>query len=243
MSSVFESKNTEGDDGWISVSDLMAGLMMVFMFISIIYAKTADERAQTITEVVAEWEEAEWKIFQSLQREFKYDLPKWKAEIDRETLTIRFLTPTPEVLFQPGKKEIQPKFQKILSEFMPRYIRLLKSEFEAEISEVRIEGHTSSEWNKKTSKTDAFIKNMALSQARTRSVLEYALAINALEELKPWMTKKVSANGLSSARLISTNGIENKRLSRRVEFTVRTKTREALMDIMRKAGISYDRKI
>ena len=35
-------------DSWISVSDMMAGLMMVFLLLSIIHAKTANERANKI---------------------------------------------------------------------------------------------------------------------------------------------------------------------------------------------------
>ena len=51
---LFGNKAQE-DDNWISVSDLMAGLMMVFLFILIIYAKTADERLQNAQEIVVEW--------------------------------------------------------------------------------------------------------------------------------------------------------------------------------------------
>ena len=56
MSQIFKSKNKDEEDGWISVSDLMAGLMMVFLFISIIYAKTADERAQNVQDLIVQWE-------------------------------------------------------------------------------------------------------------------------------------------------------------------------------------------
>ena len=44
MSKLVLRKHKEGDDNWISVSDLMAGLMMVFLFILIIYAKSIQEK-------------------------------------------------------------------------------------------------------------------------------------------------------------------------------------------------------
>ena len=75
---------------------------------------------------------------------------------------------------------LKPQFKDILSDFMPRYIVLLITNFVDDISEVRIEGHTSSEWNQEPEKT-AFIKNMDLSQARTRSVLEYSFSLKELD--------------------------------------------------------------
>ena len=85
---------------------------------------------------------------------------------------------------------------------------------------------------------------MKLSQARTRTVLEYSLAHDRVSHLTPWMIKTVSANGLSSAQLVTfKDGTENEKLSRRVEFRVLTKTRNTLIDVLDRAGLSYERKI
>lgn len=242
MSQIFSSRNKEGDDGWISVSDLMAGLMMVFLFISIIYAKTADERSQNVSEVVAQWLEGEWEIYKSLELEFRNDFEKWNAILDRQSLTIRFLSP--DVLFESGKANLRPEFKEILDDFIPRYIELLFFKFDESISGVRIEGHTSSDWRGAESSEEAFIENMKLSQARTRTVLEYSLAHDRASHLTPWMIKTVSANGLSSAQLVTfKDGTENEKLSRRVEFRVLTKTRNTLIDVLDRAGLSYERKI
>ena len=101
---------------------------------------------------------------------------------------------------------------------MPRYIDLIVTKFYDKVDEVRIEGHTSSEYGS-SSELEAFTRNMELSQDRTRAVLEYSLNISDLEYRRPWMYKNVSANGLSSARLIlQKDGKENKTLSRRVDF-------------------------
>ena len=87
---------------------------------------------------------------------------KWNAEIEKETLSIRFLSP--EILFESGKADLTPKFQEVLDEFMPRYVYLLYTDFQSEIDEIRIEGHTSSRWATATSNNQAFINNMSLSQ-------------------------------------------------------------------------------
>ena len=242
MSKALASKRREGEESWISVSDLMAGLMMVFLFIAVIYAKDANQRAENVTEIVTEWQDAELEIYKALLREFKDDLPRWNAEIEKKSLTVRFLSP--QVLFREGSSDRAPHFQEILSDFMPRYVELLHGRFKGAIKEVRIEGHTSSGFYEIDDKTRAFIENMKLSQERTRTVLNYSMGIAKLRDWTPWMRKTVSANGLSSARLImKKNNAEDKDRSRRVEFTIRTKTKEALFRILDKVAPAIERKI
>ena len=241
MSNIFASRQIDGGESWISVSDLMAGLMMVFLLIAVIYAKDANQRARNVTEIVTEWQDSELAIYSALKKEFEDDMPKWNAEIEKETLTIRFLAP--EVLFKEGKSDLEQRFQEILLDFMPRYIELLHNKFINEIKEIRIEGHTSSGWYRDVSETEAFIHNMKLSQERTRTVLRFSMDIQDLKPLNPWIRKTVSANGLSSARLVIKNNIENKKRSRRVEFTIRTKTKEAMFRILDKVAPAIEKRI
>ena len=85
----------------------------------------------------------------------------------------------PEILFERGKDHLKPLFQNILDNFYPRYIRILSQyKFRINISEIRIEGHTSSEWNFNSTDHEAYINNMALSQRRTAGVLNYVLHLN-----------------------------------------------------------------
>ena len=65
----------ENDEGsLVSVSDLMAGLMMVFLFILILYARNADEQLESAKDIVVEWRNAESQIYIALLDEFKDDL-------------------------------------------------------------------------------------------------------------------------------------------------------------------------
>lgn len=225
----FLSSNSKQDDTWMSVSDLMAGLMMVFILIVVFYSQTVEEAARRTTGLVKQWQNLEDNIHSALEREFRADLQDWQAEIDRETLSIRFMAP--QILFPPNQAELQPVFQEILMDFMPRYIEILESRFSDDIDEVRIEGHTSSEFGS-LPPDEAFIANMELSQRRTRKVLEFSMGLRSLTESHSWMTKKLSANGLSSSKLILKNGVEDRAKSRRVEFTVRTKSRDQLNRII-----------
>ena len=64
---------------------------------------------------------------------------------------------------------------------------------------------------------------MKLSQDRTRTVLQYCFKTIRNEKLISWLKGLVTANGLSSSRPIYNKvGLEDKELSRRVEFRVKT---------------------
>ena len=77
---------------------------------------------------------------------------------------------------------------------------------------------------------------MKLSQDRTRSVLDYSINLQDVRQHTQWMIKTVSANGLSSARTVvnKNTGLEDRDLSKRVEFKVKTKAQEALFTIIEK---------
>lgn len=64
---------------------------------------------------------------------------------------------------------------------------------------------------------------MDLSQERTRSTLGFVLGLENVAADKDWLKSHLTANGLSSAKVVrSENGDENAEGSRRVEFRVRT---------------------
>lgn len=261
MQQVFGFSSRDDASEWLSVSDLMAGLMVIFLFIAIVFIRPlAEENIQlteqkdqledlqkrleeqseqlrreklTITEIAVAWQEQENKIFEALLEEFKDDLPTWNAEIERDTLLIRFKAP--DVLFETGRAVIRSRFTSILSDFFPRYVRVL-APFRNSIDEVRIEGHTSSIWNQSTDKDDAYFLNMGLSQARTRAVLQNVLGLDEVADERPWLQSIMTANGLSSSKpVLRTDGTEDRGLSRRVEFRVRTTARTEIVRILEAA--------
>ncbi len=223
----FDLKNVEQEDHWISVSDLMAGLMMVFLFISIALMRSAlQERDKVkvsrdkIQEIAVAYKENQVAIYNALISEFEDDLAVWKAEVDPSTLAFEFTAP--EVLFDRGKNTLRPVFRQILADFFPRYLMVL-DKFRPSIREVRIEGHTSSIWSGSRNESEAYFKNMRLSQGRTRSVLEYVYQLDDVSEQRPWIKRTIAAVGFSSARpKLKSDGSENLEASRRVSFRVIT---------------------
>ena len=130
------------------------------------------------------------------------------------------------MLFDNDKAELKPLFKDILNDFFPRYIQVLnRPEYKENIVEIRIEGHTDS--------NGGYFHNMELSQNRTRTVLEYCFRLMTREQII-WAKSLITANGLSSSQPILVNGVEDKSLSRRVEFRVRTNAEKHLEDIANK---------
>ena len=219
----------EADGEWISVADLMAALMVVFLFIAIVYMKPLAEEQARVREIAVAWQASESAIHEALVAEFEADLPRWDAEIEPSTLLIRFRSP--DILFKEGKGELESGFRAILDDFFPRYAATL-AEYAEDIEEIRIEGHTSSSWGGAPAH-EAYFRNMALSQRRTRSVLEFVLRPGTRAADSPWLRHRLTANGLSSSRLRRDGaGVELEAASRRVEFRVRTRARTEIVRIL-----------
>ena len=187
---------------------------------------------EKIEEIAITWDRVKENLYFDLEKEFRYDLPKWKASLNRESLSIRFEEPS--VFFDPGSAVITRGFQVILSDFFPRYINILRK-YQNSIAEVRIEGHTSSEWIGAKNSLEAYFRNMQLSQERTRAVLQYCLMLPSISEHLQWAIRTITANGLSSSKpMTDTNGLEDSALSRRVEFCVRIDAEKRVITILEK---------
>jgi outer membrane protein OmpA-like peptidoglycan-associated protein len=193
--------------------------------------------ADEIKKIAETYQKLKDKLYNDLLKEFQNDLKKWSAVIDRKTLSFRF--EEPEILFGQGDAALNQRFKEILNDFFPRYVNLLSTpEYADNIEEIRIEGHTSSEWNSEGNFDVAYFNNMKLSQDRTRAVLEYVLALIREPKLKQWARFRITANGLSSSKLIyKPGGAEDQESSRRVEFRVRTNAEELIGKILKESKI------
>lgn len=226
-------KDTE--ETWISISDMMAGLMVIFLFIAISYMLFVRSEKDKIEQIAHAYNQLQSALIDSLNSEFKYDFEKWNAELVDTTLSIQFRANRLNVLFGQGEANLRPYFQDILREFFPRYLEVLQ-EFRDDITEIRIEGHTSSEWYTGVGPDEAYILNMELSQGRTRSVLEFVLQMPSIRQQdRNWIKGVLTANGLSSSQLLFVAGStdrEDRVKSRRVEFRVQTNAEKRIDTIV-----------
>lgn len=221
----------ENEEHWIAVSDLMSGLMIVFLLISVMYLVIVEQKNEEIERVVVLYEDLREELYKDLYAEFEQDLPRWGAQLD-EDLRLRFTNT--DLLFELGESSLRNEFAAIIDDFFPRYLAILSSDqYRDEIKEVRIEGHTSSAWSQAEDSDEAYMRNMALSQARTRSALGYIIDLEAVSHEKLWLRERLTANGLSSSQLITRgDGSEDEDRSRRVEFVVVTDAETRLSTIL-----------
>ena len=237
IKNIFQSRQKDEDTQWIPISDVMTVLMIVFLFISILYIKRVQYQMQlikkaneAIQKVNKEYVDHKQIIYDQLNKEFNKDLKKWDAELVKDPIVFRFLSP--EIMFHAGKSTIQPQFKKILTDFCPRYFTVL-NQFKKMIEEIRIEGHTSFEWHGARTKTEAYFNNLKLSQNRTISVLQHCVNIRSLKQgIKNWTITKATANGLSSSRpLCSSDSVSCRTRNRRVEFRAQIDSEDVLDQI------------
>lgn len=250
MSSLFGQSSGTDQEEWISVSDLMTGLMVVFLLVSIAYTVQVQDQNRRIRGIAEELVSNENDIHRALEQEFSAsERQRWGMKLinnNRERLVVRFLVARdqelddsheissavePPIFFEVNDDTIGDEYKSILGEFFPRYVKVL-SRYESSISEVRIEGHTSSEWKDETNELRRYLENMKLSQDRARSVLRYVMELQQEGSVNGWPFSHITVNGLSFSKLVrDLNGREVPSQSRRVEFRVRTKARAEIEKI------------
>ena len=210
----------------LSIGDLMAALLLIFVLLLTTTLLMLQEEFEKKSDVAERYTAVKENLYKQLLIEFKDDLKKWNAELDPKELSMRFKEP--KVLFEYDKYTLREWFKDVLDDFFPRYIKVLTMpEFKDTIEEIRIEGHTDSD--------GGYFYNMKLSQDRTRSVLEYSLSVLQNDAKKDWVKKLLTANGLSSSKLIYDNNTktENREASRRVEFKVRTNAEKQIQEMLK----------
>src|SRR5699024_8596123 len=93
-------KSSKEENQWMSISDLMSVLMMIFLFISIVYMRSVNLENNIITSITQTYETTQVEITNDLKKEFTKNLQIWNAVLDSLTLSIRF--ENPEILFKVG---------------------------------------------------------------------------------------------------------------------------------------------
>ena len=208
---------------WIPLADMMTGLMMVFLLISMVYmSKTAS--------LITEFDGTKKEIEKDLKSGLDDDLKKFNAEILSD-LTIRFKDTS--TIFSIGSSKINQHFAEQLKVFVPKYIAIVSQEkYKKIIKEIRIEGHTSNVWAGTNDKKIAYINNMDLSQDRTRETLRFILSMPELQSQEDFLYEKLTAIGFSSSRpILNDDQTINTNASQRIEFRIVTNSDDTIKKI------------
>lgn len=220
---------------WISLSDMMTGLMLVFLLIAVLSISQVVIKEQERQELLNEYDLSKEEIYNDLEDAFGDKKEEWGIEISRD-LSIKFQNP--DVLFGYLSANISSEFNSILEDFIPLYLEIInKDKYQDKIKEVRIEGHTA-DW-------PDYMYTIELSQDRANAVLSTILNNNYYNELDFDTKEKIkfwfTANGLGNGRTLDSEGefthYSNKDVStnsRRVEFRIVTTSDELIEEIINK---------
>lgn len=229
--------NSEENPFSLSIGDLMAALLLIFVLLLAATLLRLENIIETQTTVAENYSKTKEDLISALKLEFSEEFEEWGAELIEEELLIRFNqndlfeSKGPKFFWGQGEWELTEDHKEILTDFFPRYIDVLtRPEFKGEILEIRIEGHTTNKWRSNTE--DSYLKNMELSQNRTRSVLNFSLSTINQQDIRLWCQSRITANGLSFSRLLNSmdpGAPEN----RRVEFRIVTNAEKQIDKILR----------
>ncbi|HIK36562.1 MAG: OmpA family protein [Geminocystis sp.] len=156
-----EEETPEAEDSgiWLSVGDLMSGLLMFFALLFIAVSAQL-VRYEEVIKTLPE------RIIASFQEKTRiYD------KINKDEKTGDLSLPT-EILFAEGSYKLKPEGKRFLDEFIPAFSEIIFNEkiVADRITSIIIEGHTSSKGTEKD--------NMELSFKRALAVGEYINSIN-----------------------------------------------------------------
>lgn len=228
---------------WMSVSDLMTGLMVIFLFVAIAYMiRVRDD--------ISEYKDTKEEIYNNLKNKFTDgEIANGTISVNPD-LSMRFLQATTQ--FASGQRTLPESFEQTLDTIMPKYLDVLvnlNDTLKSKLKEIRIEGHTDDVGFPQIDK-DPYRANLILSQERARNVLFYILDIidtkGYSETDKLLLQHLLTANGYSYSRALDSSGNEIFRTqnkidddkSRRVEIRIITDEKAVLEKLIKKTGVS-----
>ncbi len=204
---------------WLSFSDLMAGVLIVFILFFVMKINSEIKLRKIFEEL--------FNVKEQIVKEIK---KTFQANENIEVLTdgtVRFfIEEQSKQWFKIGNSKLMEAGQEQLDEFTIKYIEILFSpKYREYIDRIEVEGHTDSS-GKGTNEETNYLFNLHLSQKRAYNVAEYihkSVMLSPDEkiniQLKELLRKKLTASGRSFIDIIKNDeGHESQLLSRRVEF-------------------------
>lgn len=218
-----KSNQEEETSYWLSFSDLMASVLIIFILL-FVYNLIAYEESMNETEkMIQELTSTRMKIITMLQEEF--DKEDIDIIIDPKTGAIQL---NESILFDSGKSQLKDEGKEFAEKFIPIYVKILlgNDEIKSQISQIIIEGHTDD--------VGGYLYNLKLSQERSLSVAQFLINPEFDYMYKNEMEKYLTINGRSySEPILNSDGSINKDASRRVEIKFRLKEEEVLLQIQK----------
>ncbi len=225
---------------WVTMTDLMLGLVIVFMLLFVFAIMGYKEQSDQISSQTQQISKLKKKIKTLSKREQVYYARKFsyqiKKELEEKGLELDIDANSAQVkisnveLFDLNSYELSQQGKDYLDTFFPEYINtLLQNEkVRKNLHHIVIEGHTDSHsfYGAKTQE-EQFLKNMNLSIMRAKSVADYLFKTNYDKQYTNDLTKLITIEGKSFTEpVLNADNNEDFDASRRVELSLVFKAEE-----------------
>lgn len=216
-------ENAEGERNhyWMSYSDLMSALLLIFALLLMINIMGNQTEMEAKDQMIEEVLGVKTRLIEELNNAFNDS--NLEMKIDPQTGAILFSS---GVFYNHDSSKISKEGKDNLKSFIPQYIEvLLSDEFSEHISQIIIEGHTDQD--------GSYLYNLDLSQERAFSVVEeiFSEGFPDFAE-KEVLRTLITSNGRSyTVPIYDDNNTVDQDESRRVEFMFRLKDEEAIKNI------------
>jgi outer membrane protein OmpA-like peptidoglycan-associated protein len=213
-----ESAADEDAGIWLSIGDLMSGLLLFFvlLFVTVLLQlqEAQEDRVERRRILIG-------TLIEELQGN------AIEVEVNKETGDVSVKE---GVLFEERRWELTPTGQDFLEHFVPVYSDVIfsREEFENEITRVIIEGHASS--------SGTHEENLRLSLLRSNAVASYVLSDEVRFDSKAGLARKLLAAGRGE---LDADPIENRPEDRKVVFRFQFKGEE-FIELYRGGGSIQD---
>ena len=207
----------DGNIFWITMTDLMTGLVLVFivMFLYSYISNNANAMQQEIAK-----ENATKNLQESLNKQ------EINATIEPNSGIVKI---SDLELFETSSYTLSNKGKAFLDKFAPVYLDSIFSDkyLEKNVSKIIVQGHTDSQtFVGKYSADEQYMKNMELSLNRAFEVANYMTNTPYNKNNGDKLRKMIIVEGASFSMPVLTNGKEDFAKSRRVELKLVMKNKQ-----------------
>ena len=182
-------EDSESGDFFLSISDLMSGLLMLFSLLFITVQIQLNQRIQEIDRLkqqVSELQETIDRLPERIVKALEGKVGEESLFVDPKTGDVSI---GDRILFDEGSAELTAAGRQFLKDFIPAYSQIIFSNslLEDRIARIVIEGHTSSKGDER--------KNMELSLQRSLAVESYIFSTEFAFSEKQQLRQKILAAG------------------------------------------------
>jgi len=222
-------------DFYLSISDLMASVLVIFIVIFIAQVLTLNYEKGEISSERDDYKEIIGGFESTRQDIISLITEKIDVEIDNVTGDIRMNS---EIMFETNSDQLKPEGKLFLKKFIPIYMGVLlgNENIKNNISQIIIEGHTDKE--------GTYLHNLKLSQNRAIAVVNFIYS----SEMPNFPGKKdlmhfITANGRSFIDFLGKDNQIRHAASRRVEFKFKLKEDETIQRLKDKIDKKYNKEL